>query len=1535
MKPRSIQRQLALLAPLALTLTLTLQAATVTKATTGTDLTAGASWGGSVPSGTDTATWTGASLGAGLTLGTSAAWQGIAVTGAASSIAITGSGPLTLGAGGIELTGSAVDLSMANGIVLAASQSWKAGAGRTLTVSGAVGGTGDLTSGSAGGSPPVTYNAGYLSTASGSPTTVFTNTSLASITAASGIMNGGWLTAPAAATGYFFTNNGSTATYQLQFYDGSSYTKVAKVQLSQVGADVVAYQVYAAYKSGNVLGQNFDVIAVDGNPPTGSGGYGVSSTTVNFGAAATGTVSLVGNNSYTGATNVNGGTLAVSGGNAIPDASTVSLSSGTTLLLNANETIGSLAGAGAGNLQGNTLTTGGNNTSTTYSGALSGSGGVLVKSGSGTLTLTGVNAQTGATLISQGAIVFNGNSALGSAATVAINDANTGSNNTSLLLQGNAVSTSRAITVTNNGSGTVTLGSTAASSGYLAFSNTLTLNRATTLTSATADRTDYSGKITGPVGTLTITGGQRTTFGSSTNDFVGDISLTGSGTVLQTGAGDPGVERIPNASSVAVGAGTFLKLAGTGSYTETINGLSGSGTVRQHEGVAGMLSLVIGSAGGGGDFSGLLENGGSGTVALTKTGAGTQTLSGTDTYTGATNINGGTLSLGSSGSIAGSASIAVASGAVFDVSSLPSGFTLGGGKTLKGKGTVNGNVAVGVAGMGSLAPGDGVSGALAITGNLTFNGYATVNFGPLASYTAAPALAVTGLIDTTSAAPGDVSINLPTEPVLAGTYHLIGHAGTLADIDAFVLNTEPLLSSRQVGNLVNHAGSIDYVVSGANPTWTGALGSQWTSTTLAAPKNWTLPGGGATDFINGDAVLFNDDATGSTTLNPTEDVSPVAVEFTNNSKNYTLQASGFGITGTCVVVKSGSGVLTITNANSYTGGTTLNAGTIQVGNDAALAADALTLNGGTLASDSTTAHTLTNSPVVIGGDVTLGDALNTGKLAFTSGVGLAAGTRQITTLSAAEIAGSVTNGALTKAGAGTLTLAGNNSYGATTINAGVLQIGNGSTSGSLGSGNITNQAALVVDRSGSLAIGGVISGAGSLTLMGGATLTLSGANNYTGTTTVNASTLVLGMGTDYSVSHVGSAVTINSGGTLRVTQSHATGFAYSIAGNKTPANITINAAGTFDHNGYDTYIENLAMAGNATVTGSGGLRVCANLAATSDATGAPVINTMALVGGNYTDAGNTHTLTVTHGAGSAATSDLTVGIINEVSQSGATNLVKGGNGTLTLTGASNYSGTTTVNAGTLELDGSLTSATTVKTTATLTGTGAGTGTLSVEAGAKVAPGHGIGTLAVGATTLAGTYVCEVGATSSDVLAATGNLNITGSTLDLSGTPAAASYTIATYTGALTGTFTASPALPSGYSLDYATPGQIKLVATAGFTSWINGFTFAPGADKSPTGDPDGDGVSNLMEYALAGRNPTLPDGATGTFNGNLLSFAKRSEAAADAKISYAIQSSDDLGITQAWTEVGSYTSNDATTISFTLPAGKTKTFARLVVTEVP
>ena len=103
-------------------------------------------------------------------------------------------------------------------------------------------------------------------------------------------------------------------------------------------------------------------------------------------------------------------------------------------------------------------------------------------------------------------------------------------------------------------------------------------------------------------------------------------------------------------------------------------------------------------------------------------------------------------------------------------------------------------------------------------------------------------------------------------------------------------------------------------------------------------------------------------------------------------------------------------------------------------------------------------------------------------------------------------------GTLSKAGAGTLILTGNNDYtGGTTINGGTLQLGNGGTSGTL-SGNVANNGAFATQPLDAFTFGGVISGSGVVQQLGPGTTTLTANNTYTGGTVVNAGILQLGAG---------------------------------------------------------------------------------------------------------------------------------------------------------------------------------------------------------------------------------------------------------------------------------------------------------------------------------------------------------------------------------------------------------------------------------------
>jgi outer membrane autotransporter protein len=163
-----------------------------------------------------------------------------------------------------------------------------------------------------------------------------------------------------------------------------------------------------------VLGTQGGTVDTNGNTAILGGSI---AGTGNFTKTGLGTLTLAGNSTYSGATIVNMGTLQAGVTNAFSSNSSYNVASGATLDLNGfNQTIGSLAGAGRTILGSATLTAGGDNTSTVFSGMLTGAGGGLVKTGAGTLTLTGTSDYTGATTVSQGMLILNGS--IASAVTV-------------------------------------------------------------------------------------------------------------------------------------------------------------------------------------------------------------------------------------------------------------------------------------------------------------------------------------------------------------------------------------------------------------------------------------------------------------------------------------------------------------------------------------------------------------------------------------------------------------------------------------------------------------------------------------------------------------------------------------------------------------------------------------------------------------------------------------------------------------------------------------------------------------------------------------------------------------------------------------------------------------------------------------------------------------------------------------------------------------------------------------------------------------
>ena len=285
--------------------------------------------------------------------------------------------------------------------------------------------------------------------------------------------------------------------------------------------------------------------------------------------------------------------------------------------------------------------------------------------------------------------------------------------------------------------------------------------------------------------------------------------------------------------------------------------------------------------------------------------------------------------------------------------------------------------------------------------------------------------------------------------------------------------------------------------------------------------------------------------------------------FRVGSNNLSTEFSGLicECGGPAGLEKVGTGTMILSGNNTYTGDTTITAGTLQLGNGGTTGSvfgnivnnSVLALNrsdsfdfannvSGTgvlnhIGAGTTTltgANTYTGTTNVIAGTLRAGGvnafgvgsavtvstgaalALNNfnqtvGSLAGDGGVSLGTATltlggNNLSTNMSGVISGT---GAVVKNGTGTLILAGNNTFsGNTTINGGTLQLGDGGTSGSV-LGNIVNNGILAIDRSNNITLGGVISGTGALQQNGAGVTTLTGINTYTGLTSVNAGGLIV------------------------------------------------------------------------------------------------------------------------------------------------------------------------------------------------------------------------------------------------------------------------------------------------------------------------------------------------------------------------------------------------------------------------------------------
>ncbi len=716
-----------------------------------------------------------------------------------------------------------------------------------------------------------------------------------------------------------------------------------------------------------------------------------------------GTWTLSGANTYTGATTVDAGTLRLGASNVLSNLTAVSVSSGATFDLNGNsDTVASLDGAGNVTLGSGTLTVAANSTTHTFSGVASGTGG-LTKSGTSAWNLTGANTYTGATTITGGNLtitsVANGGSAsnLGAASTAATNLVLNGG---TLRYTGTGHSTDRLFSVGASEGAIVASGS-----GALNFTNTGTIG----FNSQTGARTLYL--LGTGNGSLAPIWGDNGGANALYKGESGTWTLSGANTYTGATTVDAGTLRLgasnvlSNSTAVSVSSGATLDLNGN---NDTIGSLAGAGNV-----TLGSGRLTSGAANTSTTFSGVA----SGAGGLTKTGSGTLTLSGASTYTGETFIFGGTLSINSLANGGGNSAIGAApNGAGYLV------FANNGALTYTGAAASTDRLfAMGSGGATINASGTGAL-QFTNTGALTGNGQTDARTLTLGGTNADgntfnPVIGdFTGATSVTKAGAG--VWNLTAANTYTGATTINGgllYASSLADGGS----TSHLgASSNAASNLVLNGGTLVYTGAAVSTDRLFSVGT--------GNGGINASGSGTLSFTNTGAMGFVGSGARTLSLSGSGNASLAAIIGDNG--------------GATSVSMSGPGIWILTGANTYTGGTTVSGGTLRLGASNVL-------------SDSTAVSISTGATFDLDGyNDTVGSLTGTGNVTLGSG-SLGAGASNASTTFSGVISGT---GAFTKAGAGTLTLSGSNTFtGATTINAGTLVVTGSlaSTSVSVASGS--------------------------------------------------------------------------------------------------------------------------------------------------------------------------------------------------------------------------------------------------------------------------------------------------------------------------------------------------------------------------------------------------------------------------------------------------------------------------------------------------
>ena len=571
----------------------------------------------------------------------------------------------------------------------------------------------------------------------------------------------------------------------------------------------------------------------------------------------------------------------------------------------------------------------------------------LTYNGTGTQILSGNSiTYTGRTVVNSGTLELYGTGGFNSATTV-----NSGA---TLSLYGGNATPSNAPIVMNGG----TLTDSAA--GYQTDEGAVVIAVPTTFTvtnSGASNQFFFDAGLYGSGQTLTFNNYGNTTTGETFRAyaatggaqgglFFGSVIVNGGQIAIGQGNASAALalanaDLTLNNATLALGTNVFA-LTATGA---TLHSLNGNGSVSA---AGSTVTLTIGNNGGSGSFSGTLINGG-GTLSLTKIGLGTQTLNGpvASTYTGATTVAAGTLVLDMSNMgtatpsnlISSSSALTLGGGTLRVLGAGTATQTLGaltlgsggglaiadqGGSTtltlasltaLTGGQTLNVDLSSG-SGTNTLTftsvagiPSSGPIGWATVT-DATGTGFATLSGNNIVRYTG-PTTALTSINSTASTGSTDFTTNPSTDDYAGGTLTLTSTSPNATD---------------SLNITAAAPGTLD--LGGGNLTFTsGGL-------LMSGPSNYTIQNG----QLGASGAELDINQTGAGTLTVSAAISD------NGSPNPAT-----------ILAKSGSGTLILTGANTYTGATNINGGTLQIGNGGANGAlgTGPVANGGTLIYDLT------------------------------------------------------------------------------------------------------------------------------------------------------------------------------------------------------------------------------------------------------------------------------------------------------------------------------------------------------------------------------------------------------------------------------------------------------------------------------------------------------------------------------------------------------------------------------------------------------